>query len=123
LGLASLSPDRNYDRRAFAVRDVVQLFGEGEVLHHKSVGTLSIATGEVNSTTETTQAITARAGKTITIKPRPRVGPMPHNGYRPFENVSSRRARRPGESRGAVMSIRWTHEAFPCTVTRLNWTL
>src|SRR5258706_2057070 len=86
LGPTSFSPDRNSDRRALAVRYVAQLSENAKVLHHKSVGTLSIATGEVNSTTEITQAITACASKAITIKPRPRVGQMPHNGYRAFRN-------------------------------------
>ncbi|WLB92735.1 NAD-dependent epimerase/dehydratase family protein [Bradyrhizobium japonicum USDA 135] len=84
-------------------KDIV-LFGEGEerrdhvyvddvaelitqVLQHKSVGALNIVTGHVHSFMEIAKAVVAISGKPIAVEPSPRVGPMPHNGYRPFDTT------------------------------------
>jgi hypothetical protein len=36
--------------------------------------------------------VTASAPKKVAIKGSPRSGPMPHNGYRPFDNAATRAA-------------------------------
>jgi UDP-glucose 4-epimerase len=95
-------PNR-FRRLAEQGKDIV-LFGEGEerrdhvyvddvaelitrVLQHKSVGALNIVTGHVHSFMEIAKAVVAISGKPIAVKPSPRVGPMPHNGYRPFDTT------------------------------------
>jgi len=82
-------------------KDIV-LFGEGEerrdhvliddvaevivrVLQRRSVGTLNIATGEVHSFRDIAEQVVAAAGCNVAITSSPRSGPMPHNGYRPFD--------------------------------------
>jgi UDP-glucose 4-epimerase len=99
----------NRFRRVAEEGNDIVLFGEGEerrdhvyvddvaelifkVLQHKSVGALNIATGEVTSFLEIARTIAALSGKEIAVKQRPRVGPMPHNGYRPFDIAACRRA-------------------------------
>jgi UDP-glucose 4-epimerase len=88
--------------------DIV-LFGEGEerrdhvliddvaelvvrVLERRSVGTLNIATGEVHSFGEIARLVVAQTPRTVAITAGPRVGPMPHNGYRPFDITACRAA-------------------------------
>jgi UDP-glucose 4-epimerase len=95
-------PNR-FRRLAEDGKDIV-LFGNGEerrdhvyiddvaelivrVLQHRSVGALNIVTGEVHSFLEIANTTAEMAGKTVAIKATPRVGPMPHNGYRPFDNT------------------------------------
>jgi nucleoside-diphosphate-sugar epimerase len=87
----------------------IVLFGEGEerrdhvyiddvaelislVLQHKSVGTLNVATGHVHSFMEIAKAVVALSGNATAVSCSPRVGPMPHNGYRPFDNTISQQA-------------------------------
>jgi UDP-glucose 4-epimerase len=53
---------------------------------------LNIVTGEVHSFMEIAKATADIAGKAIAIKPTPRVGLMPHNGYRPFDNTACKQA-------------------------------
>jgi hypothetical protein len=53
---------------------------------------LNIATGEVHSFREIANATAAIAGKGVAIRATPRVGPMPHNGYRPFDNAACKQA-------------------------------
>ena len=82
------------------------LFGEGEerrdhvwiqdvadltcrVLCHQSTGTLNIATGTVVSFHEIAEQITQLAPNSSQIKGSVRSGPMPHNGYRPFEKSAT----------------------------------
>ena len=84
----------------------IALFGEGEerrdhvhiddlaelvarVVWHRSVGTLNIATGEVHSFREIAERI---SGGKVPVKSTPRSGPMPHNGYRPFDIAACRKA-------------------------------
>lgn len=100
-------PNR-FRRLAEQGKDIV-LFGEGEerrdhvtvddvaelifrVLGHQSSGALNIATGEVHSFREIATATAAIAGKGVAITATPRVGPMPHNGYRPFDNAACKQA-------------------------------
>jgi UDP-glucose 4-epimerase len=100
-------PNR-FRRLAEQGKDIV-LFGEGEerrdhvyvddvaelifrVLQHQSSGALNVATGEVYSFLEIANATAAIAGKAVAVKATPRVGPMPHNGYRPFDNAACKQA-------------------------------
>lgn len=92
-----------FRRLAAAGRDIV-LFGEGEerrdhvliddaarivrlVLFHRSAGTLNVATGEVFSFREVAEMVASHFNPPPVIKTTPRMGPMPHGGYRPF-NIS-----------------------------------
>jgi nucleoside-diphosphate-sugar epimerase len=93
----------NRFRRLAARGEEIVLFGEGEerrdhvliddvaeivarVLYRRSTGTLNIATGEVHSFMELARKISTK------IKTTPRSGPMPHNGYRPFDIAACRKA-------------------------------
>lgn len=94
-------PNR-FRRLANDGKDIV-LFGEGEerrdhvliddvaelitrVLAFRSTGALNIATGTVHSFRDVAEMVVAKSGKRVAIKGSPRSGPMPHNGYRPFDN-------------------------------------
>jgi nucleoside-diphosphate-sugar epimerase len=96
-------PNR-FRRLAAEGKDIV-LFGEGEerrdhvlvddvaevilrVLLYRSSGALNIATGTTHSFRSIAEQVAGLAGNGIAIKGSPRSGPMPHNGYRPFD-VSS----------------------------------
>jgi UDP-glucose 4-epimerase len=55
------------------------------IIHNRSTGSFNLATGELNTfleIAELTQEITK--SKSL-ITHRPRISPMPHNGYRPFD--------------------------------------
>ncbi len=99
----------NKFRRLAANGEPIVLFGEGEerrdhvfiddlaelvarVIYRRSTGTLNIATGEVHSFRDIAEKVVALSGKQIEIKGSPRVGPMPHNGYRPFDIAACRKA-------------------------------
>jgi len=99
-------PNR-FRRLANAGQEIV-LFGEGEerrdhvlvddvaeiilrVLARRSSGTLNIASGSAYSFREVAELVIAGAGRKVPVKSSPRSGPMPHNGYRPFD-VSACRA-------------------------------
>jgi UDP-glucose 4-epimerase len=98
----------NRFRRLAAAGQEIVLFGEGEerrdhvavgdvaeiavrVLNHGSRGALNIASGEVHSFRGVADMAVALAAKPVPIKTSPRTGPMPHNGYRPFD-VSATKA-------------------------------
>jgi nucleoside-diphosphate-sugar epimerase len=100
-------PNR-FRRLANAGQEIV-LFGEGEerrdhvlvedvaeiifrVLQWRSTGALNIATGQTHSFREVADLVVARAGRNVAIKGSPRSGPMPHNGYRPFDVSACRTA-------------------------------
>jgi UDP-glucose 4-epimerase len=100
-------PNR-FRRLANAGQDIV-LFGEGEerrdhvlvedvaeiilrVLKWRSTGVLNIATGQTHSFREVAELVMARAGRNAAIKTSPRSGPMPHDGYRPFDISACRAA-------------------------------
>ena len=99
----------NRFRRLVADGNDIVLFGEGEerrdhvaiedvaeialrVLQQRSVGSLNVATGEVHSFRAVAEMVAALAVKPVAIKGTPRSGPMPHNGYRPFDIAASRAA-------------------------------
>lgn len=82
----------------------IELFGQGEEqrdhvyiedvaeiiylsLLHRSCGVLNITTGEVVSFYQIATQLSQILAKPLDIKYRPRSGPMPHNGYRAFDNV------------------------------------
>ncbi len=100
-------PNR-FRRLAAQGKDIV-LFGDGEerrdhvlvddlaelvyrVLVHRSSGTLNVATGEVHSFREIAERIATLAPRKVAIKTSPRLGPMPHNGFRPFDIAECRKA-------------------------------
>jgi UDP-glucose 4-epimerase len=91
----------NRFRRLAAKGDDIVLFGEGEerrdhvliddvaevifrILARASTGKLNIATGQVTSFKSIAEQVVKIAGSKSTIKGSPRIGPMPHKGYRPF---------------------------------------
>lgn len=93
----------NRFRRLAAESKEIVVFGEGEerrdhvwigdvaeltarVLYRKSKGVLNVATGTVHSFRQ----IAERFSKNI--RTTPRSGPMPHNGYRPFDPAATRKA-------------------------------
>lgn len=99
----------NRFRRLAAKGEEIALFGEGEerrdhvliddvaelifrVLAHRSAGTLNIATGEVHSFRAIAEKVVALAGSKSVVRGTPRVGAMPHNGYRPFDPAGTRAA-------------------------------
>jgi len=92
----------NMFRRLANARKPIVLFGEGEerrdhvsiddvaeiivrVLQHRSTGALNIVTGHVHSFRQVADIVVALADHQVEIKSTPRPGPMPHNGYRPFD--------------------------------------
>lgn len=99
----------NRFRRLAAKGEDIVLFGEGEerrdhvliddvaelvarVLFRRSTGVLNIATGEVHSFMVVAKKIIEMEGGKSKIKTTPRSGPMPHNGYRPFDIAGCRKA-------------------------------
>jgi nucleoside-diphosphate-sugar epimerase len=89
--------------------DAVVLFGKGEerrdhiqvgdvaelirlITWHRSQGVLNAATGSVMSFRDIAQLVVASVGSMSAIKETPRIGLMPHNGYRPFDIVAMRAA-------------------------------
>jgi nucleoside-diphosphate-sugar epimerase len=99
----------NRFRRLAAAGEEIVLFGEGEerrdhvliddvaelicrTLVHRSAGTLNIATGEVHSFRAIAEKIVAMAKSPVALRGTPRQGPMPHNGYRPFDPAATFKA-------------------------------
>jgi UDP-glucose 4-epimerase len=100
-------PNR-FRRLAEAGEDII-LFGEGEeqrdhvlvddvaelirlIAWHKSEGVLNAATGTVTSFKVIAEMIVKQCGGSIKINGSPRVGAMPHNGYRPFDPAATKTA-------------------------------
>jgi len=98
-------PNR-FRRQANAGEDIL-LFGEGEerrdhvlvddlaeiavrVLARRSSGVLNVATGTVHSFRAVAEQVVAVAPRKVAIGSRPRQGPMPHKGYRPFDIAACR---------------------------------
>lgn len=93
--------------RRYANRgETIVLFGEGEerrdhvdvddiacivhqVAEQRSAGVLNVATGAVASFREVAQKAVALSRRDVTIESSPRSGPMPHNGYRPFDPAAT----------------------------------
>lgn len=99
----------NKFRRQANRGEAIILFGEGEerrdhvdvddiaeivrlVLAHRSVGVLNIATGTVASFRAVADKAVALSPRKVEIKCSPRNGPMPHNGYRPFDPAATLKA-------------------------------
>jgi UDP-glucose 4-epimerase len=99
----------NKFRRQANRGEAVILFGEGEerrdhvdvgdiaeivrlVLDHRSAGVLNIATGAVASFRAVADKAIALSPRKVEVKTSPRSGPMPHNGYRPFDPAATLRA-------------------------------
>jgi nucleoside-diphosphate-sugar epimerase len=92
----------NRFRRLAARGEDIVLFGEGEErrdhvyiddlaelaarsIFMRSRGVLNVATGEVHSFRAIAERVAALSRRTIGIRGTTRSGPMPHNGYRPFD--------------------------------------
>ena len=99
----------NKFRRQANRGEAIVLFGEGEerrdhvdvgdiaeivrlVLDHRSAGVLNIATGAVASFRALADKAIALSPRKVEVKTSPRSGPMPHNGYRPFDPAATLRA-------------------------------
>ncbi|HWP27170.1 MAG TPA: NAD(P)-dependent oxidoreductase [Xanthobacteraceae bacterium] len=99
----------NRFRRLANERQDIVLFGKGEerrdhvfiddvaevivrVIERRSTGALNIATGTVHSFREIAERVVAEARAQVAIKETARTGPMPHNGYRPFDISACRAA-------------------------------
>ena len=91
LGLAGkeiiLFGDGEEQRDHIYIDDVVNILQL--VILHRSVGVLNIATGTVVSFRRIAEMVSEYFNPPITISTKPRVGPMPHNGYRPFDPSAS----------------------------------
>ena len=100
-------PNR-FVRLAKAGKPIV-LFGDGEerrdhvfiddvaeltvrALYRRSAGELNIVAGAVHSFREIAEQVSGMAPTPIDIQCVPRSGPMPHNGYRPFDASGIERA-------------------------------
>jgi nucleoside-diphosphate-sugar epimerase len=99
----------NRFRRQANKGETITLFGEGEerrdhvdvddiaeivrlVLGHRSTGVLNIATGTVTSFRTLAEKAVALSTRAAAIKSLPRSGPMPHDGYRPFDPAATLKA-------------------------------
>lgn len=99
----------NRFRRLAATGKEIVLFGEGEerrdhvdvedvaelvrlIVLHRSAGIINAATGETVSFRELAEFAAAAFAPAVSIKGSPRTGPMPHDGYRPFDNSAVSRA-------------------------------
>ncbi len=92
----------NRFRRLAAAGEPIRLFGQGEerrdhvwvedvaglaarMVMHRSTGSLNAATGTVISFMDLALAVNRLHGNPVAIENLPRSGPMPHDGYRPFD--------------------------------------
>ncbi len=99
----------NKFRRLASKGEPIILFGLGEerrdhvhvddvaeiarlVLLQASSGALNVATGEVASFRQVAEMVVRAAGKSVMIGTSARSGPMPHNGYRPFNASATLKA-------------------------------
>lgn len=98
----------NRFRRLAAAGENIAVFGAGEerrdhvwiddlaeilfqILMRRSIGVLNVATGEAHSFRALAEAAAGASRRKVAVEETPRVGPMPHNGYRPF-NIEATRA-------------------------------
>jgi len=96
----------NRFRRLAAGREDITLFGEGEeerdhvavddiaelilrIVLHRSTGIVNAVTGDVVSFRTLAEFIAAQFTPPVAIKGSPRVGPMPHDGLRPFASSAA----------------------------------
>jgi nucleoside-diphosphate-sugar epimerase len=99
----------NRFRRLAQANEDIPLFGEGEerrdhvfiedvaeiavrILTHRSQGVLNAATGTVHSFRSIAERVVALAPNNVKISGRPRQGPMPHKGFRPFDPSAAKSA-------------------------------
>ncbi len=92
----------NRFRRLASEGQDITLFGKGEerrdhvwiedvatlatlILQYRSEGALNAATGNVVSFREAAETVAGLHSLQVAIHDSPRSGPMPHNGYRPFD--------------------------------------
>lgn len=85
----------------------ISLFGEGEerrdhvwvgdvaalavrMIDAKTTGAVNAVSGTVISFMDIAQAVREASGNAVNIVTKPRSGPMPHNGYRAFDNAHAR---------------------------------
>ena len=93
----------NRFRRLAAAGKEIVLFGEGEerrdhvdvediaelvrlIVVHRSTGIANAVSGQVASFRELAEHAAAAFAPAVPVKGSPRSGPMPHDGYRPFDN-------------------------------------
>jgi UDP-glucose 4-epimerase len=62
------------------------------VIYRRSAGVLNVATGAVTSFYDIAEMVVDYTGRPVPIVETPRTGPMPHNGYRPFDIAGCRAA-------------------------------
>ena len=62
------------------------------ILKHRSHGALNAVTGHVTSFRDIAEMVVGHFDKPVAIAGSPRSGPMPHNGFRPFEISACQRA-------------------------------
>lgn len=96
----------NKFRRQVLAGETVTLFGEGEerrdhvlvddlaellarMVRRRSVGILNGATGDVHSFRAVAEMVLSHVENPPAIEGSPRSGPMPHNGYRPFDPAAT----------------------------------
>jgi len=99
----------NRFKREAVSNKTIRLFGEGEelrdhiwvndvtaiitgILYKRSAGVVNAVTGEVNSFREIASMIVNNLHSASTIEASERTAPMPHNGYRAFDNSLLREA-------------------------------
>ena len=109
----------NRFRRLAAGGDPIVLFGQGEerrdhvwvedvaelaarMVLQRSAGALNAATGTVVSFHECAELVSSHFERDVAIESTPRSGPMPHDGYRPFD---------PAATRGAFPDFAYTQPA------------
>ena len=79
-----------FDLYSRDIEDVAEII-KRVILSH-SVGILNIATGEVVSFRDIAEQVVKLSSYKSQIKCNPRSGPMPHNGYRPFNVTATHKA-------------------------------
>ena len=72
------------------INDVAEL--TGRVVMQGSEGVLNVATGVVVSFKEVAEMVSESRDAQVEINTRERTGPMPHDGYRPFDPAATREA-------------------------------
>ncbi len=99
----------NKFRRLAEQGEDIVLFGEGEerrdhvhvndvaelirlIAWHRSQGVLNAVTGHVISFRKIAEMIADLSEPSVTVKGTPRTGPMPHNGFRAFNNQATQEA-------------------------------
>ena len=65
------------------IKDIVEVIYR--IIQRRSSGVINIASGDVRSFLEIAEKVSEFSENTIDIHFRDRIGPMPHNGYRPFD--------------------------------------